>query len=401
MPRVNHKILTWARETAGLSLAAAAQKLDLREARGVGPADRLAALEAGKVAPSRPLILKMAKHYRRPLLTFYLSEPPRKGDRGQDFRTLPMDHSEADEALLDALIRDVRARQSLVCAALADEEETGPLSFVGSMHQSDGVGAVLQSIRMTLDLSLDEFRAARNSDEAFSLLRSKAENEGVFVLLIGNLGSYHTAISLETFRGFALADEIAPFVIINDQDSRAAWAFTLLHELAHLWLGETGVSGGTAERSVERFCNDVASEFLLPRGEVGDLQLGGASKVADMQPLISEFATARNISRSMVAYRLFCERVISKEVWHRLSSRFRKQWLDQRERQRERSRAQDGGPNYYTIRRHRVGAGLIELVTRMMTAGEITTAKAGQVLGVRIKQVQSLVDNPGRMNRAY
>ncbi len=80
----------------------------------------------------------------------------------------------------------------------------------------------------------------------FELLRKKPEAAGVFVLLIGNLGNYLTTIDLEMFRGFALADEVAPFVIINDQDAKTAWSFTLLHELVHLWLGQTGVSGARA-----------------------------------------------------------------------------------------------------------------------------------------------------------
>ena len=72
MPEVSPAILRWARETAGLTLDDAAERLDLREARGVSGSDRLAALEAGQNAPSRPLLLKMAKQYRRSLLAFYL-----------------------------------------------------------------------------------------------------------------------------------------------------------------------------------------------------------------------------------------------------------------------------------------------------------------------------------------
>ena len=395
MPRVKPEILLWARQTAGLSPAEAVHKLGSRAARGVAPLDRLAALETGAVEPTRPMLVKMAKHYRRPLLTFYLSAPPGKGDRGQDFRTLPNDHSAEDEAFLDALIRDVRARQSLVRAVLAEEEETVPLSFVGSMRQSDGVAAVVESIRTTLDFSSDQFRAAANPNAAFARLRSKTEAAGVFVLLIGNLGSHHTTISLDTFRGFVLADEIAPFIAINDQDSRAAWSFTVLHELTHLWLGQTGISGRRADRDVEQFCNDVAGEFLLPRAELAPLRRTAHSTAADIEPVIGRFAEARNISRSMVAYKLLRERVITRQVWRQLSDLFRERWQMERLIRRQRNREKQGGPSYYTLRRHRVGASLIELVGRLMAAGELTTSKAGRVLGVKPWQVQSLVDTAG------
>ncbi|MFY1080099.1 ImmA/IrrE family metallo-endopeptidase, partial [Escherichia coli] len=78
----------------------------------------------------------------------------------------------------------------------------------------------------------------------------------------GNLGSHHSALNVELFRGFALSDKVAPFVVINDQDSEQAWSFTLLHELAHIWLGQTGVSGGRPTSVIETFCNDVAGRIL-------------------------------------------------------------------------------------------------------------------------------------------
>ncbi len=214
MPKVNPDILRWARETAGLSLEAAAQKLGIENARGATAEARLAALETGNAEPSRSLLVKMAQHYRRPLVAFYMSARPRKGDRGEDFRNLPNRHTAA-ETLVDALVRDVRARQAMVRDVLLDDEEAEPLPFIGSMTMRDGVGAVLASIRQTIGLDLGEFRAQASPETAFALLRSKVEAAGVFVLLMGNLGSHHTAIDVEAFRGFALADSIAPFVVLN------------------------------------------------------------------------------------------------------------------------------------------------------------------------------------------
>lgn len=392
MPKVNPEILRWARETAGISEADAIIKLKLRDARGVSAVDRLRKLEEGSTSPTRPMLVKMAKVYRRPLLAFYLAGPPRRGDRGQDFRTLPEDHSPADEALLDALIRGVKARQSLVRSAILDEDDAAsPLGFIGSATISQGVDVVLYSIRETLDLSLDDLRRARDVDEAFQVLRTHTEAAGVFVLLVGNLGSYHTNIDLETFRGFALADEFAPFVIINDQDHHGAWSFTLLHELAHLWLGQTGVSGGTPERRVEKFCNDVASEFLLPSEELEQLELVEPSDVETNAARINEFAAARNVSRSMVAYKLYLRDIIGGQQWQQLDRLFRDRWLENREYRRAKAREAPGGPDYYVVRRHRLGSGLVQLIARLMAAGALTTSKAGRVLGVKPKNVQTLI----------
>ena len=392
MPQVNHNILRWARETAGLAPAEAVAKLQIGDARGVAAVDRLAALEAGSVPPTRPMLLKMAKQYRRPLLTFYLSVPPRVGDRGKDFRTLSDEYTETDHARLDALLRDVHARQSLVRAVLEDDDDVKPLDFIDSVRVSDGVDAVLGSIRQHLDLPLSEFRAQADATQAFKLLRKHIEHLDVFVLLIGDLGSHHTRIPAEMFRGFALADNLAPFVVVNNQDSRAAWSFTLLHELTHLWLGQTAISGGPAERRVERFCNDVASEFLLPREELRDLALESTADLDEVETRIHEFAAPRNVSRSMIAYRLYRQRTIDRATWQKLGERFRARWEAERKRQKLRTQQRPGSPDYYVVRRFRLGTALIEFVAATMAAGALPTSKAAHVLGVKAKQVQSLLD---------
>ena len=399
MPKVNPEIMRWARESMGLTLDHAAAKLNLRDARGTKAADRLAELEAGDTEPTRPLLVRMARQYRRPLLTFYLSGPPLRGDRGQDFRTLPQDYSLTADALLDALIRNVSARQSMVRAVLEDEDEAQPLAFVGSMAMADGVSALQTSIQSTIGVSLAEFRNQTSPDHAFSLLRAGVEAVGVFVLLMGNLGSHHTSIDLEVFRGFTLSDNIAPFVIINDQDSRAAWSFTLLHELAHLWLGQTGVSGVRAGQIIEQFCNDVAGQFLLPSEELAQLNVNDSTDFKESASRVSNFARQRNLSSSMVAYKLYRVGKIGESTWNHLSATFRNMWLEQRSEQRTRSRGREDGPDYYVVRRHRVGQGLISLVGRTMAAGSLTTSQAGRVLGVKAQNVQPLLGIGGPSGR--
>jgi Zn-dependent peptidase ImmA (M78 family)/transcriptional regulator with XRE-family HTH domain len=387
---INPHILSWARETAGLSLADAARKLGIGEARGIAPEDRLAAFERGEGAVTRSLLARMAKQYRRPLVTFYLRSPPARGDRGEDFRTLPEQHTQV-EPMVDALLRDVRARQAMVRAILEDDDGSERLSFIGSVSLSDGVDHVARSIRQAMKLDLTEFRTQSSPDGAFALLRESAEQLGIFVLLAGNLGSHHTALDVEVFRGFALADDLAPFIVINDLDARAAWSFTLLHELVHIWLGLTGVSGSYSDTSIERFCNDVASQLLLPRTELGDAVWPVSESVSAFARAIDGFAAERHLSRSMVAYRLFSAGVLSRDQWQALHSIFRQQWQQARAAKREQARDREGGPNYYVIRRHRLGAALLKFVARNLSVGSLSVTKASTVLGVRPRSVAPLL----------
>ena len=386
--RVNPEILTWARSTAGLSLEAAATRLGFKDTRNGTAVERLEALEAGVDEPSRPALLKMAGLYRRPLLTFYLPAPPARAERGEDFRTLPDDQRIDSAAMIDALVRDVRARQSQV-RGLLEEEEAQPLVAVAASRIEDGVQTVARRLAHWLQFDLSTFRRERTVENAFAYLRAAAERAGVFVLLIGNLGSHHSAIDPEAFRGFALADPIAPFVVINDQDAKVAWSFTLLHELVQVAIGATGISGGSMESVIEVFCNEIAGELLLPRAELAAFAV--AADDARARADITAFAQDRNVSRAMVAYRLRLVGLLSEGRWRAINQTFREEYLRDREERRARERANDSGPSYYVVRRHRVGGALLELVRRSLDEGALTPTRAGKILGVKARNVEPLV----------
>jgi Zn-dependent peptidase ImmA (M78 family) len=390
MPTFNPTILSWARTTAGLSLGDAARAIDLKEAYGKSGGDRLAEIEAGREEPSRSLVLRMAKEYRRSLLVFYMADPPQTGDRGDDFRTAPGSEPPLYNPLLDALIRDIRARQNILRSGLEDAD-TGRLRFVGSANTNVPVEALAQRIMRELDFRLDDFRVQPGIGEAFAYLRFKIERCGIFVLLLGNLGSHHTNISVDTFRGYAIADDIAALILINDQDAKSAWSFTALHEVTHLWLGASGISGWEDGSQIERYCNDVASEVLLPERENEDLARIRARSLDELIEGVSAYARSRRVSRPMVAYRLFRLGVIAEHRWNQLSTRFKQEWLASREREAIERRGKEGGPSYYVVKRHRLGEALVNFVTRSLGEGLLSYTKAGQVLGVKARNVNPLL----------
>lgn len=392
MPNVNHEILAWARKALGLSVEAAAKKLRFKDSSKATAIEKLQALEIGDKAPSRSLLVRMAKQYRKPLLTFYLEKPPKQGDRGEDFRTLPVGFLSKENVFVDILIRDINARQSVLRETLIDEDEAHPLEFVGRASMEQGVSQVAVSIRQSLNFDLDIFRKNQPGKDAFTYLRTLAEETGIFVLLIGNLGSYHTSLNTRLFRGFVLSDDIAPFIVINDQDSKAAWSFTLLHEITHLWLGRTGVSGGFGENQVEKFCNDVASEILLPHEE----SFGFSPNELNFDTLtleISDFARVRKISSKLVSYRLFREGSITKQLWTELDDYYTERWHSYREKERASNKQRGGGPNYFAVRRHKLGNALIRIAQRMTYSGALTTTKAALLLGVKPLKVHKLFES--------
>lgn len=384
MPKVSPAVLSWARKTAGLSLGEAAARAQLQATKKQTPEERLADLEEGRAEPTRPQLLRLATAYRRPLITFYLASPPAEAARIEDYRSLPDREPSPEEATLAAMVRDIRARQELV-KNLLEDLEVGPRPFVGTMRVENGVEASQRQLAAALGFELAAFRRGRTAERAFDYLRGRAEQAGVFVILAANLGSFHTNLSVETFRGFALADPLAPFVVINDQDAKTAWSFTLLHELVHIGLGASGISGTRIEGEIERFCNDVASGLLLPTVELAQMDVGDGD-LDDLRRRISNFAAARVVSSSLIAYRLFLTGTITRDDWQALARQFADDFRANRE-----ARQNNGQPNYYVVRRHRLGSALLNLVQLSLDEGLVTPTRAGKVLGVKPRNVSSLL----------
>ncbi|NEY91850.1 ImmA/IrrE family metallo-endopeptidase [Tabrizicola oligotrophica] len=397
---INPAVLVWARETAGLSIEEAAHKIGLTSGTRGTDAEKLAAMETGERAPSQAQLAKMASAYHRPLLALYMAEPPRPADRGEDFRTMRTPVAPQEAARLDALVRDVRTRQSILRDMMEDDEDAEPINFVGTLSVRTPIQQAAGRIKAALGIEDDRGfrRGMRDPQDLFAELRRRAESLRVFVILLGDLGSHHTAISPKVFRGFAVADNLAPMIVINDQDAKAAWSFTLIHELAHIFVGNTGVSGlpttaepHTPNARIERFCNDVAGELLLP-----DQALARVPRLATIEAVMQEAETLCrdwHISKAMAAYRLWREKKTDAETYGEVVRILGEQWKRQRANDKEKNRNSESGPNYYIVRRHRLGDALLRFVGHGLRADAVTHTTAAKILGVRPGAVEPLLSS--------
>lgn len=391
MEAVKPEILIWARETAGLELEEAARKI-FSDSGKSSAVEKLRALEQGERELTQKQLFKLAKSYHQPLLVFYLPQPPVPDEPLEDFRTPPLQgFDRKGEARLSLLIRDMKASQSIVRALLEDEE--APIcDFIGSTRLVMGVTQAVRNIIERIGFDLAEFRGKRTARDAFSYLRERLESAGLFVLLASDLGSHQTTIPTDVFRGFALADPFAPYIVINRQDAKSAWSFTALHEAAHLWLGKSAISDAYSESEVERFCNRVAATILLPVAELRELPPMREATLNEAAAAIGDFATRRNISRSMVAYNLRQEERISYSLWLGLDNRFREEWRAAEAASKAKLKIASGGPNPHVVRRFNLGRSLLTLARSAVHGGYLTPSKAGVVLGVRAAAVYPLLN---------
>lgn len=387
MAKPNPEIIKWARESSGLSLEEAAKKLNLKSSKQSG-ASILSDYESGEKEPTSKKVGEIAKIYHRPLLTFYLSKPPVIQRKGEDYRTVPNSIPLEANGNVDAIVRDIFVRQSIVREALIDSDDADNKDFVGSLMGMPDVADAVAYINKRFNISTSEFRRQGTTHDAMAYLRKQIENEGAFILLIGNLGSHHSSVSTNYFRGFAIADKIAPFIVINDNDSKAAWSFTLLHELAHILIGESGISNISVAHKIEKYCNDIASNILLPAEDLSTVKIDDTSNFDKLSTVLQERAEFYNVSPSLIAYRLLRDGRISLEEWEEISSHFKELWMQSKVKKQDEKKSSG---SFYVTKRHKTGSALLRVVKNSILEGVITETKAGKVLGVSPGNVARMV----------
>lgn len=199
---------------------------------------------------------------------FFLSEPPREDVPIPDFRTVADAEIEVPSPDLLETIYACQMRQEWY-REHALERELEALDIVGSATVAESPLLVADRIRHAIRFSVDERAAYPTHEESLRALIDLIEDTGVLVMVSGIVGgNTHRKLDPEEFRGFALSDPLAPVIFVNGADTKAAQIFTMIHELAHIYLGETALSDAamarTADNAHERWCNAVAAEVLVP-----------------------------------------------------------------------------------------------------------------------------------------
>ncbi len=404
---VNHNNLEWARDIAGLKLEDAAKRIGLSESGKSKAVDKLRELENGDRPPTQRQLENMARIYCIPVAAFYLDSYPRESDIGEDFRTLPEQSSNTQaNRHLQALTSNIKARQSIT-RDLLEEEDTEPLAFVRSTSIAVDRQLVADEITQTIGFDLKQYRRRpSNPHECFKYLRDCIQSAGIFVLLLSDLGHPATnTIPVDVFRGFALVDDIAPYIVINRKDAKVAQSFTALHEVAHIWLGSSGISGKVNNRGseIERFCNAVAARILLPREELKVFNSYRGLPANTLLGKVTDFARSRVISSSMVAYNLLLEQYIVQDTWRQMqrmldAARAAQEQADADKRAQQKALGSTPLIDNNRIKRYSLGENLLNLAERSLATGDLTPTKASTLLGVNPRKIRSFLD-PRRFSR--
>ena len=335
---------------------------------------KLNAWEQGAATPTLRQLEDFAKATYAPLGYFFLSEPPVEEMPIPDLRTIG-DRGIAQPSgnMLDTIYICQRRQDWYREYALSIGEE--PLPFIGSARIDDSVVDTAAQMRRVLNLDTEGWREHPDWETAFRAFIRQVEYAGILVMVNGVVEN-NTRRKLDPgeFRGFALCDDLAPLVFINNADAKAAQLFTLAHELAHLWHGESALSDVSPNpaldrgRQVERWCNRIAAELLLPLAELESI-LPPGDPLAAVELIRRQF----KVSALVVLRRLYeAGRISDAEFQDAYES----------EQRRLQSLTGSGG-NFYPTLMSRVGRRFSHAVMRTALSGSTLYRDAYSLLGIR------------------
>lgn len=374
-------ILKWARESAKMPIEVAAAKVPVS-------VDKLSSFESGALQPTISQAQKLAHIYKRPFALFFLPKIPRDFTPLQDYRKNGSLELGTGSTFI---IREVQQKQNWISDVYKDNGEQ-KLPFVGRFSINDNPVDVAKDILKTLGITPFNYATENPIKEWIS----KSEREGIFVSRTSFIHS-HLKLDSEELQGFAIADEYAPFIFINSDDWDAPQLFTLVHELAHIWIAATGISNDVEPNIVDKdkfhpvelFCNEVAANALMPQDLVRNLD----SNTFQNSTTLFRASKKLGISSFALIVRALNLKIINHTEYIELKEQADnayQQFLKKEEEKKLKQKKSSGGPDYFLLQVNRNSRLFTHAVLDAFRSGFIEPTQASSLLNVKINKFPQL-----------
>ena len=372
---INPTMLRWARGRLGLDVHTAAKAAHVK-------AEQLERWEMGDGLPTFKQAQNVAHALHAPFGFFFLQQPPEEAPLLPDLRTVGGAQVEKPSVNLIETIQHTLQRQAWY-ADYQQEQGAQPLPFVGKFKVNANPHIVAADIRQVLGIDIEQ--GQRQWDVYQRDLIQAAEQAGILVMRSGIVGSNtRRKLDVSEFRGFAISHATAPVIFINAADAPAARLFTLLHELAHIWLGSSGISnaahGNTRQEEVA--CNAIAGEFLTP---ADIFHQAWANASPDLPVRLAELARRFHVSQLVVARRALDLGLINRETYNNF-------YLAELERFRQ---AESQGGSYYRNAGSKNSTRFAKAVIAEAFSGRLLLRDAGKLLGVQPANLRAFAEQLG------
>ena len=326
----------------------------------------------GTKTPTFNQIEDFSKKANIPLGYFFLKTPPVEEMKLLEYRTVDsIQLANPSRNLIDT-IHEMENIQDWM-KDYRQEMGFDVLPIVGCMRDTRDVQSVVDRIRKDLELDITWYEKYRDSRETFGFIRSQLETCGVIVMMNGVVGkNTHRALDINEFRAFAMLDEWAPLVFVNAADSNGARLFSLLHEVAHIWLGLDDLYNDRCNcihgvSMVEILCNTVAGELIVPKHIFLNKWHDGA---ADIYAVITELAKYFRCGESVIARKALDCKKITQDVYNKIVQTT----IDNYNQMKEQRKSSGG--NYYNTMGSRLDGHFVKALCESINMGRTSYTEA-------------------------
>lgn len=352
---VNKNVFSWAIARAGLTSDDVVKSYP-----------KLLDWESGKTLATANQLKDFSKKFRFPFGYFFLSEIPQDSIGIPFFRSFAENDAVSDFNIRE-LIRILTDRKEWVSDYLKTNG-ADKLSAVGLYKDESDVIVIKNGILDYLGLEDGWQLAFKTPEQAIKHIVSLLEENNIFVTFNSVVGfDSHRQIPVKLCRGFCLVDDYAPFIFVNSNDSKKAQLFTLIHELAHIFVsfssGYGDFGADDIDNAKENLCDKVAANFLVPK----ELFLQNERNRTN-----EELSTLFKVSEIVILRRKLNCGIISKDSFFRQYnnlSQFKK--------------TGSGGGNFYNSAPYKINGKFLRCLHNAMTERNITPMEAYRLAGIK------------------
>lgn len=373
---ITREIVSWAIKRSNKTPDTIARQLSIKP-------ETLSAWEKGNARPSFRQAQLLANKLRIPFGYLYLNTPPKESLPLPDLRTITghNDHKPTPDFL--DLLYDIFRKQEWYRQYL-EEEEASPVPFIGKFNLNDSPYTIASDIRDTLGIDDSLRQECDNWEEFLKRLIYRAEIHHVLVLHSGIVGNNtYRKLDVHEFRGFAISDELAPVIFINGNDYKTARIFTIAHELAHLWIGASGISNlnyslrsKQQRHHIDQFCDSIAAETLIPSDDF--LMRWGTFVKLDNN--LNRLARHYKVSAFVVLRRAYEFDKITEEI-------FKDKYQELLGKVKPRK---PSGGDYYSLVLSRNSATFTKSLIMAASEGRVLPTEAARLLNVKVAKLNAI-----------
>lgn len=345
---INADMLTWAISRAGYDLHEFSIKLP-----------KIVDWIDGTKKPTIKQLEAFSKKVHLPFGYLFLQKPPIEKIPISYFRSNGNRAEKVSINVYDTIQLMVQ-RQDWLREYLKDSE-FDKLAFVGAYNQINDVEKIVRDIRNVLGIEENWASSFRTWEESLNHLVEIIEDNGIITVFNGVVeNNTSRPIDVEECRGFVLVDDYAPFMFVNNADSKSAQMFTIVHELAHIW---TGHSAGfdfrklqPADDPIEKLCDQVAAEFLVPKIALYKIWQG----ISELKKYSGHF----KVSEIVIARRALDLGKITKADFFNFYEEYRNREFDKK-------KSHGSGGDFYATAKKRLSVTFAHHINRAVKSGDL------------------------------